>query len=275
MPERAWGWTRRIHFGAGRTVSLDWGQELWKWDVCLYESADGIAAALRRSGLPFDDGMILFDATRSLLLDVVDAAGGVERSHTRLHQAMAHVQETWDRWQSQWQSTIGGRPESGELRDGMGMTDSSVEDAWYTVEELLVWARTLDDRLRRAAKKKGYPDQGLIPALAEGPRRDAVIRARSRLLSAGVTEARYLSGLNLHMQSIQAGSKHGRLRSGRIVLPFPDHVTAPVNHRWDLTYKSDRDAVSFADGLMAAVECFLDDLISAFERHIPDRFKTA
>lgn len=108
------------------------------------------------------------------------------------------------------------------------MSDSSLENAWYTVEELLVWARTLDDRLRRPARDKlQFPDQGLIPALAGGPRRDAVIQARSRLLTAGGSEARYLSGLNLHMQAIQAGSKSGKVRWGRIVLPFPDRVTAP------------------------------------------------
>jgi hypothetical protein len=239
--------------------------ELWKWDVSLYESRDGIVAALRRAGRPFDDDSILFEATRSLLRDVVDAAGGVERSHARLHQAMALAQEIWVRWCS----------EQGEMPDGTGMSDPSVEDAWYAVEELLVWARTLDDRLRRPAMAKRYPDQGLVLALAGGPRRNAVIRARARLRSAGVKEARYLSGLNLHMQSIRAGSKGGTLRLGRIVLPFPDRVSAPVGHRWELTYRDNRDAVSFADDLMAAVERFMDELISAFEQHLPDRFKSA
>jgi hypothetical protein len=62
---------------------------------------------------------------------------------------------------------------------------------------------------------------------------------------------------------------------GRIVLPFPDRVSAPVGHRWELTYRDNRDAVSFADDLMAAVERFMDELISAFEQHLPDRFKSA
>ena len=139
-----------------------------------------------------------------------------------------------------------------------------------------MWARTLDERLRRPANdKRRYPEQGLIPALADGPRRDAVIDARARLRFAGVNEARYLAGLNLHVQSSQAGSKLGRMRSGRIVLPFPDQVTAPVRHRWQLTYDEDRDVVSFADGLMAAVERFMDELIRAFEEHVPERFRTA
>jgi hypothetical protein len=212
MPERAWEWSKRISFPANSTVSLDWGAELWKWDASLYESREGIVAALRRAGRPIDDDSILFEATHTLVLDVVDAAGGVERSYRRLHQAMALAQETW----TQWSSTLG------EMPDGAGMSDPSVEDAWYTVEELLVWARTLDDRLRRPANdKRRYPDQGLIPALADSPRRDAVTRARNRLLSGGVQEARRLSGLNLHMQSLHAGSKGGRVRSGRFFSGSP------------------------------------------------------
>jgi hypothetical protein len=266
MPERMWQWQRRIYFGPGRKVPLHFGAELWKRDIALYESADGIAAALRRAGRPANDESILSDATATLLNDVVDAAGGLEHSHARLHQAMALVQEIYVRWSS----------ELGEIEDGGWLSDASMEDAWYTVEELLVWARTLDDRLRRPAlDTRRHPDQGLIPALADGPRRDAVIAARSRLLSAGIREARYLSGLNLHMQSIQAGTKSGRIRSGHIVLPFPDRVTAPVGHRWQLTYQDDRDAVAFADDLMAAVERFMDELISAFEDHVPERFKSA
>jgi hypothetical protein len=65
------------------------------------------------------------------------------------------------------------------------------------------------------------------------------------------------------------------VRSGHIVLPFPDRASAPVSHRWQLTYNNDRDAMSFADGLMTAVERFMDEMISAFEQHIPERFKTA
>jgi hypothetical protein len=48
-----------------------------------------------------------------------------------------------------------------------------------------------------------------------------------------------------------------------------------VSHRWQLTHNDRRDAVSFADNLMAAVECFMDELIGAFEQHFPERFMTA
>jgi len=240
--------------------------ELWKWDVSRYESADGIRAALTRAGkLPVDDDAIVFEATHSLVHDVVDAAGGVEQAHVRLHGAMDAVQATLARWSADvdWQ------------REGIGIGDPTVEAAWYTVEELLVWARILDDRLRRPSNSRKYrQDQGLIPALADGPRRDAIVAARARLLQGGVQEARYLAGLNLHMQSSQAGSKGGRIRSGQVFLRFPDQVTAPIDHRWQLTYNDGRDVVTFADGLMAAVERFMDELILAFEQNLPERFRT-
>src|SRR5436305_1948711 len=94
MPKRAWEWSKRIMWGDGRNVSLDWGMELWKWDVSRYESADAIRAALTRAGkVPVDDDSIIFDATRSLMHDVVDAAGGVEQAHGRLHQTMEAVRQ--------------------------------------------------------------------------------------------------------------------------------------------------------------------------------------
>jgi len=43
------------------------------------------------------------------------------------------------------------------------MSDGSVEDAWYSTEELIIWTRVLlDHRLRRKSVKHGFPDQGLI-----------------------------------------------------------------------------------------------------------------
>ncbi|GAB3914446.1 hypothetical protein ACFQ1S_00615 [Kibdelosporangium lantanae] len=264
MPERSWNWAKRITWGEGRTAPLDFGKELWKWDVSLYESADGIRASLVWAGRTPDDDSILFEATHSLISDVVDAAGGAEQAHRRFCDAMDTVHETYVRWQS-----------SLSMPEGSGMTDPSVEAAWYALEELIVWARVLDDRLKRRPVRSPYrADQGLIPALANGPRRDAVITARTHLLQGGVEEARYLSNLSLHMQSSRAGSKSRTVRSGTVVLPFPDRVTGSVAHRWELTYDDGRDAASFTKTLMSAIERFMDEMISALEMHVPERFKT-
>lgn len=170
MPEQAWRWSHRIFFSDDRGAPLDWGTELWNWDISRFESAAAIESAFRRIGRPFDNDNLLYYATRTLLTDVVDAAGGVERAYDRLRQAMECAQARSEEWASQ-----SGRP----FPENAGMSDGSVEDAWYSTEELIIWTRVLLDRLRRKSVKHGFPDQGLIPAMAEGPRREAVIQARS------------------------------------------------------------------------------------------------
>jgi hypothetical protein len=61
VPERAWQWQRRIGW-PGRNVPLDWGSELWNWEVSAFESADGIRVAKTRSGRAFDDDDVLAEA---------------------------------------------------------------------------------------------------------------------------------------------------------------------------------------------------------------------
>ena len=117
MPPRAWQWTYRIHFGTG--VGLQWGIELWKWNPSLFESADGIVASLSRSAHPIDDDSICFEATRSLLDDVVDAAGGVERALDRLHESIDQARVVYARAVEQ----------HGELMEGGGLSGPSTEDA--------------------------------------------------------------------------------------------------------------------------------------------------
>jgi len=259
-----WDWTRRISFPADRSVSLDWGAELWKWDTTLYDSVPAITEVLRRNGRDFDDDSVLADVTSTLIFDVVDAAGGVEGAFVRLEASLAEAQAILGRLSSTNRET-----------DGAHLGGASVEDAWYALEEMLTWARTLDDRLQRESLKKreGYRNQGLVPALAEGQLRGAAVNARARLRQSAFGEARFLAGLNLHMQSSQSGTKLGLVREGRVVLRFPDRVTQAVSHRFQLTYRDGRDGEAFARTLMAAVERFMEDLIQALTMYGPERFK--
>jgi hypothetical protein len=40
------------------------------------------------------------------------------------------------------------------------LLDTTLEDAWYPLEEMIIWARTFDDRRRHPAHdRRTYPDQ--------------------------------------------------------------------------------------------------------------------
>ncbi len=231
------------------------------------KSVQGIVVALSRAGRSFDDDSILADATMTLMDDVVQAAGGVESAHGRLRRGVALAQERHDEWVAKFDTDVAARPVPVHET---WFSDLPLEDAWYALEDMIVWARTLDERLRRRAHDPTrFPDQGLIPALAVGPRRDAVIAARSRLLTSHLNEVRDLAVLNLHMQSTQAGTPRARVRSGQLVLLFPDRLTGWVSHRWQLTYVDGRDAVSYADSLMEAVERFMDEMLTTLNSTCP------
>jgi hypothetical protein len=280
---KTWRWRSRILHGL-----LDFGAELWKWDVRAYEGTD----AMRAQGL--NDEEILYQVTKTLLWDVVDAAGGVLGAHERFTQSLALAQERYT--QTAQELGTDERGLDAKIRTVYG--DVPLEDAWYSLEEMIVWARTLDERLKRKTvdhrryrrlipalrhrglitalaerlkrRPGGHPRyQGLIPALADGPRRQAVINARARLLNDYMKEAKSFANMSLHAHSTEPGTKgQAEVRGRQLVLRFPDRLTQPVGHRWQLTYNENREARSYADGLVRGVERFMDELLTAFEEHV-------
>lgn len=265
MASLANDWRRRIAFNPKSKVGLAWGQELWNWDVQLYEGATGIAAALSARGRPFDDDDVLYYAIRNVLQDVVDAAGGVELAHKRLQESIRTAQAKYDDLQTS-------RAITPPVSHYEGLSLEETENGWYSLEEMIIWARILDDRLRRRGPRN-MPDQGLIPALADGRRRDSVIAARSRYLNSVAIEARYLADLNLHSQPLLAGTKSAHIINGKVTLDFPDRVTAAIHDRAQLTYSDGRDGVRFADDVMAAVVQLMESILAGFEMNVPPRFQ--
>jgi hypothetical protein len=259
-------WRRRIAFNPHSTAGLTWGQELWKWNVNLYEGAAGIAARLTAIGRAFDDDNVLYYATRSILEDVIDAAGGVELAHQRLRESITTAQATYDNLRA---NQPAGTPAA--HREGLALEE--IEDAWYSLEEMIIWARILDDRLKRRGPMN-MADQGLVPALADGPRRDAVIDARSHYRNSVAAEVRYLADLNLHSQPLMAGTKSAHIVNGQVRLDFPDPVTK-IHDRAQLTYSNGqgRDGMQFANDLMAAVAQLVESILAAFEDNVPARFQ--
>jgi hypothetical protein len=263
MPARTWDLYRRIIFSPESKVGLDFGQELWVWDRSRFESAEVIAQRLRDVGRPDDDAAVLFECTHSLIRDVGHAAGGVLVAIDRFREAVAECQRYIEEHDLAADEA---------KTEQLGLSHESLEMAMYAIEEALIWARTLDDRLKRSGRR-GFPDQGLIPALAPGSRRDAVVQARSRYLDDHGREARFLSGLNLHMQPSGDGYAQGLIRGGRLFLRFPDAVGGSIDHRSELTYDDHREAGKFLAELSGAVETLFDDLVTALETHLPERLR--
>jgi hypothetical protein len=59
-------------------------------------------------------------------------------------------------------------------------------------------------------------------------------------------------------------------------IPLPDPPSSSQIASWEqFEYRQDRDAWTYAQELLAAVEVFIDGVISAFEEHLPERFRAA
>ena len=263
MLERTRAWRNRLHFPENAKAGLNFPAEVWMWDIASYESAAGIRRVLQRGTTTPDEEEVLYRVVRSLISDVIDAAGGVEHAYSSWCSLLAQATAEFSEWQ---QAFVGDHAETTTFAHPF------LDQALYELHHLTSWARTLDERLeRRPRDSTRFPTQGLIPAMAPGPRLDAVRLARDQMRRDGVHEARILSNLVLHMQPIALGTPTAVLVEGRIQVPFPDRVAEPVSHHLELTYASGRQASQFADGLMRAVEAFMNSLLEAFEANIPER----
>jgi hypothetical protein len=60
---------------------------------------------------------------------------------------------------------------------------------------------------------------------------------------------------------------------GVVSLPIPDVPQREVRHWYLLTWEDERDGFLFAEELWQAVQDFVDNLLSYFERAVPKRFK--
>jgi hypothetical protein len=134
--------------------------------VCQrYESVDairksGIWQSRLRGGRTVDDDDILGEVTQTLVRDVVDAVGGLAAAHGRLVAYMAQAQADYDQMVSQW-----GDGSDSEKSEFTLAFPGSLQDPSYALEEMIIWARTFDDRLSRPPQDRSYPRQGLYRRL--------------------------------------------------------------------------------------------------------------
>jgi len=113
--------------------------------------------------------------TRGLIVEVIYAAGGVERELAQMQAALEEAQAWTDRAPSSF-------PEHREKPlHGSYSAAPTLVDASYAFVNLLTWARTLRERVERPWRPRSPRKVGLLPALHPGPLQDRVGRALSVL----------------------------------------------------------------------------------------------
>jgi hypothetical protein len=61
---------------------------------------------------------------------------------------------------------------------------------------------------------------------------------------------------------------------GRISVQLPDPPTGQITTWEEFEFTQGRDIWTYAQEMMLAVEQFIDEVLSAFEDHIPERFRS-
>ena len=203
--------------------------------------------------------------TRSLLSEVIYAAGGVERELRQLRKALADVQQFADEATPRHSAASQEQPFSGPY-----VAAPSLREASYSFVNLLSWARAAVERTDRPYSPGSAERAGLLPALAHGQLRDSVETALQHLRAA-VRDSRFLASYALHAGAVPSGATPGAeiLPDGRILARVPDLRADPVLTGEAFEFTEDRDMLTYATELMAAIEIFVNRVLDAFAASRP------
>ncbi len=206
--------------------------------------------------------------TRSLLAEVLYAAGGVERELGLLRKALADVQE-------QFPGEATARPAPPAVEQpivGSYGAAPPVREASYSFINLLSWARATVERTDRRYESGSQERAGLLPALAEGQLHDSVAAALRHLMAA-LRDSRFLAGYALHTGAVPGGGTPQAeiLPDEHHLAQVPDPLADPVLTWETFKFTQDRDMLAYASELMTAIETFVDSVLDAFAANRPAR----
>jgi hypothetical protein len=162
-------WLRRFAEGHG----FAWG-ELWA-DVRSHPDYPTWQQLARQRGLAPDEELLGYHMTRGLILEVIHAAGGVERELAQVQAALEEAQAWAD------QAVLNFPSEREKPLRGVNAAAPSLVDVSYAFVNLLIWARTVRERVERPWRPRSTKRVGLLPALEPGPLQDRVADALSIL----------------------------------------------------------------------------------------------
>lgn len=262
--DRSSGWWSRQSFSR-YGVQLGWGVEYWHLHPDRYKGAEALRQRLRGLGRRATKHSVALDLAGFLLSDVLVAAGGVERAVGLLRETKAQL-------------TLLAAQHGVRAMPGCphpGLSDTSSIDAAYAFADFLSWVRALDERLDRRVYERGVKSrQGLLPALR--PKRlSKNVRLAVEAFRAGPGgSCRDLANFTLHT-SLVRNPRSGVVvdESGEIALPIPDTPTSSVYHWYLLTWSDQRDGFAFAEQVWLEIQRLVDDILEAFEKAVPKRFR--
>jgi hypothetical protein len=191
--------------------------------------------------------------TGGLLAEVLYAAGGVERELSQLRQALDREP-----------------PSAGDGPAGALIAARPVREASYRFVNLICWARATVDNTDRPYRPGQSGRAGLLAALRPGELRDRVEAALQHLRTA-LSDSRSVSAYAFH-----AGAIPGAGTPGPRILPDPGNLAPPAYPLTEgalagetLRFTKERDMLTYATELMAAVEVFVDQVLDAFTASKP------
>jgi hypothetical protein len=232
--------------------------ELWadQPDHPAREPLARLAAKLGREEEPI--GSFL---TRTLLIDVLHAGGGVEYHAERVLGAL-------DQSQREHRALV-------ERQAGSEFWVPYAPNQYVPVKEslaweypnVLTWLRAVEERIDRRVPSRSGLRVGLLPAIAEEELRADVERLLGSF-KARVGDERQVANYGLHAAKVPDPNRPIGLRQedDTIIVEIPDAPSEPVYVFDQFTYEDGRDLRTFAVEVLAATEELMDGLLDAFGR---------
>jgi len=243
---------------------LGWGAEYWLLDSTEYEGSAELGLRYAALGRRVSKRELALRLSGNLLDDVLVAAGGVEHAIEVLRRAVEGI----GLWIEEQEVKADHLP-------WVGISTEATKEAWYALADVVSWARIFEERLERPSFRKKGRNQGLVPAIRPVRLRKRAVQLLDHLRGGPIGETRFVANFTLHAALVQSPFSGARLdSSGVITLLIPDAPVAPIAH-WDLfTWNDERDGIAFAECLWQAVQEFVDDLLTAFEKAVPKRLRS-
>jgi hypothetical protein len=197
------------------------------------------------SSLPGQPASGDIGAVQNVLLDLIDAAGGLEFSRGELFRIMEISQEEYSSLQN-------GVDQPGPHMWG-GVTVPAVYCAFF---EAVTWTRTVIDRFQEPLKTVVQPHNPVLWRSLQ--------KIRSESGGQVFEDARTLAGVSLHWYSPPYAGCGAKVVNGRLIYPVVDRVGDRQDFRSNLRFDQGLHAEMLVEEYWKAVGIFIDRVVDEF-----------